>query len=114
MERFRKSEPPNELQKEWNQKLKDSGFVDIEENWQSHAEYFRNKAHKSVLGYEDYYHKAQEFLRLYDFDSRLDLTIWTLHSEGKTVREIENQTQVTKSTAHRIIMRLKTIMDTAL
>lgn len=77
---------------EWDAKLKDSGFEDIETPGGLLATDVRTDAN-SVLAtrgveVESYYRMAREWLDRYQFPAELDRRIWALHCEGKTQREI--------------------------
>lgn len=81
------------LNDEWKQKLKDSGFADIERDedslpdWSTafarHPEYGRSK--------EEYYRLAGQFLHEYRFrgpEGQWMKRIWELHANGTSIREI--------------------------
>ena len=77
---------------EWDAKLKESGFEDIETPGGLLATDVRTDAN-SVLAtrgveVEAYYRAARDWLDRYQFSSDLDRRIWSLHCEGKTQREI--------------------------
>jgi hypothetical protein len=103
----------NQLQKEWYRKLKESGFNDIEENFQYHSSYFwqafttlRHRTEDRV----SYHDKAFKFLNLYDFDTEQDREIWFLHCEGISQRKIAQMLDVSKGCTYRTIKRLTAIM----
>lgn len=90
------------LQREWDAKLKASGFEDIEQRhdgnlktWASarvfkekrNGEYYENKAvyYQSV---EEYYRLAGQFLHTYKFDSDKERLIWEKHADGMSMNEI--------------------------
>ena len=89
------SEAFKKLQKEWAQKLKDSGFEDIE-NSRGVLKYFCNEKFKANRQHglrvasiikrneatEEYFNEATNILRTYNFQSNLEKTIWELHCEG--------------------------------
>lgn len=106
------------LQREWDQKLKDSGFEEIEDRespreflkrW--HGSYFRSTWSEAR---EAYFQKASSFLNWYGFSSILERAVWQKHSEGRTLREIEKETvagrRISKDRAHKIIRALQEIM----
>ncbi len=80
-----------ELQKSWYGKLKDSGFNDVE-NFENEnmiqPEIFKVDKVQSFGGSE-YYDFCQAVLREYNFERHVDQLIFELHTEGKSVREIE-------------------------
>lgn len=90
-------------QKEWSEKLKASGFKDIEDsngnlfpetftsNWQTKAEYYRYASH--------------HYWQLDGWRNEGDRRIWGLHSEGLEVREIAARVGRSKSAVDRVIQR---------
>ncbi len=88
------------LQREWNKKLKDSGFNDIEQangllkRWDSH--YFQLQFSQNHQGLTKefqeskmaYYRMAGYFLNDYKFTDESEKLIWTMHAEGKGQRSI--------------------------
>lgn len=78
---------------EWNQKLKEDGFKDAEDftlpepmlvYWHNYDRF------KSQDGRESYYAIAQRLLHDgFKFESDLSRRVWELHSQGKSVRQIE-------------------------
>lgn len=103
----------NDLKKIWDQKLKESGFEDIEINFQYHSLYFK-KGHSVLLEKQAYYEKALSFLNEYDFDSQLESDIWKLHAGGSTVREIADKLQITHYKSQSVVERLREIMMKAI
>jgi hypothetical protein len=88
-----------DLQKVWNRKLEKSGFQDIERSDRVGKASGRLKtdALKNITqSYtaeqfavkEEYYRLAGQFLHDYKFKSDNDRTIWRMHSEGISVRDI--------------------------
>lgn len=82
-----------ELQEKWYKKLKNEGFDDIEQDEQNlkrwDGRYFRNEYNSTTFeAKKTYYQEAGKFLNYYKFQSILDKKIWTLHSDGLTVRAI--------------------------
>lgn len=82
----------------WYKKLEKSGFVDIELNekrlktWSSNQFEFP-RLMTSDGGWKikaEYYYMAAQFLNDYKFDTEIEKTIWTYHSEGLSVREISS------------------------
>lgn len=83
------------LQREWNKKLKDSGFVDAEEpdgrlkRW--HGHYFHNRYRPDPefqASKEEYYRMAGHFLYDHAFEDDVQRLIWSMHAEGKGQRVI--------------------------
>lgn len=107
--------PPKSLQDEWDQKLRDSGFEDIEDRhspremlktW--HSTQFARRFNKERFdARRDYFDRATHFLHSHPFRSVLEKTIWELHSEGKSLREIAKETgKVSKDGALKVIRAL--------
>lgn len=91
-----KSKAFRDLKSEWDKKLKDSGFKDIEhpdgrlELWTT--EFFRNRLNKFGAAFQEskqeYYRLAGQFLYDHPFADDLERSIWELHSEGLSIRDI--------------------------
>lgn len=92
------------LTKEWDKKLKKSGFEDIEQpngqlkTWSSQF-YRPTKTHRGTVDEDkvavlelksEYYRLAEHFLNQYKFESKYEKAAWKLHSEGKSYRTIVN------------------------
>ncbi len=80
-----------ELNAEWDKKLEDSGFEDIEKT--EYNDFVRPQEFtKRKVKYEggfDYYKYCQLVLREYDFKRDIDRFIFECHTEGLSVRDIE-------------------------
>lgn len=81
------------LQKEWDAKLKNSGFDDAEQRdgrlkvWHNH--YFTNRhSPDQFITQEIYYRIATDLLTEYKFANDKEKLIWRLHAEGLPYREI--------------------------
>lgn len=102
------------LQKQWYQKLKATGFEDIEE-FDSPRQMLKRWAKQDFLNMTDakieerrlYYQEADYFLEWYTFTDPVDKIIWELHAAGKTVREIEKLINLAKSSVHLRINKMK-------
>lgn len=111
------------LQTEWYKKLKDSGFVDAENN-SYHSPYdnvFQRKAKYKMHGVradeyyerktavflekEQYYRLAGQFLYSHEFKTEQDEYIWKKHAEGLTMPEIVKSTK-------RFKLYIKLLQDT--
>lgn len=82
----------NALKDEWYERLKDSGFEDLEndhENLIKHSSsfYYRNKTQQK----EEYYRLAGFFLHDHYFSSTTEKLIWQRHQDGVSIREILNE-----------------------
>lgn len=82
-----------ELQSEWYNKLKDSGFKDIEQEdgnlkiWNS--SFFQRRYPPDVfIAKASYYRMAEHFLNAYAFSAPIDKLVWELHSNGISYRGI--------------------------
>lgn len=79
------------LQKIWYEKLKKSGFDDIEnENGELTRGLPRvtNQAPIQIEVIQHYYSWARSFLHEHEFKSEFEKAVWELHSEGIAVRAI--------------------------
>lgn len=99
------------LQAKWYQKLKESGFEDIEDEkrhlkmW--HSFYYRTMFQLDYFEFKKtYYQKAEHFLNTYCFDPKEKL-VWKLHSEGMSMRDISKNTGLKKYRIFSIIHKLK-------
>lgn len=92
------------LEREWYQKLKDEGFVDIEDHtrearplksWHNHRFKRINPQKRAAL--EIYYNQARALLFTYEFLNPTVRKIWELHCQGFSKRQIavliENETK---------------------
>lgn len=83
------------LKAKWDKKLEKSGFDDIERDGNLklfHSVYFadpRRYDENVVEAKHQYYNIAGVFLNEHKFANTLEKKIWQLHSEGKSIREIE-------------------------
>lgn len=60
---------------------------------------------QTVMQKREYFTRAQQWLHV--LESVLDARVWELHSEGKAVRFIAEDTGCSKSEVHRIIKRIR-------
>jgi hypothetical protein len=116
------------LIKEWDQKLKDSGFKDVESRdkktgelrltaWDSHYFQIRNTPEIFEIK-QEYYYKANQFLSSYRFVSHTERHIWEMHSSGFGVRQIADDLKAAgiktnKDYVATIVTRLKKAMREA-
>lgn len=112
------------LQKIWYEKLKKSGFVDIEDTNSSkqylkswHSIYFHCRyTPQSFEEKQEYYRRAGIFLHDHKFDSRLEKAIWSLHSEGMSIQKIGHELNLSstngnwKNSVPYILKKLTRIM----
>lgn len=116
------------LLKIWDEKLKQSGFRDIEKRnkkgeltlaaWESH--YFQARHEPEIFEIkQDYYYKATQFLHAHKFKSQTDKHIWEMHSNGHGLRVIaqslisSGMTRANKDYVATIVNRLKAAMREA-
>lgn len=112
------------LQKIWYQKLKESGFKDIENTndvqrrliiWDS-LHFQTHYSPEEFYEKQEYFRRASLFLHDYRFKNKIEKTIWDLHSEGCSLRSISTRllslrVKMNKDTVNKIIVRLRTIME---
>lgn len=116
------------LQKIWYARLKQAGFNDIEDTnspreylkvWES-TNWVKQYTPEAFQDRAEYYRLAGLFLHEHSFESHYEQTIWQLHSEGKSLRYIEEyfprlpflKIKANKETVRKIIQRLVDIMRT--
>lgn len=96
----------NKLQNIWYKKLKESGFHDIENNDESldknglltSARFNDRMSPDTYKNKEMYYQLAGQFLHENIFPTKLHKTIWELHAEGLSGRDISEKIGVLKKT----------------
>lgn len=116
-----KQKPSKELQAEWNQKLQDSGFEDIEtadgrlKMWS--ARWNTPKYRKTLQARQEYTYLANQLLNNYPFDSELDRVIWGYHVDAIGVRDIADilnklgiYNKTNRNSVHNVIKRYRAIM----
>lgn len=105
------------LFQEWNAKLKDSGFEDIEdftleEPWPVFWDNFHfSRMDPDVFKARQlYYEKARALLHTYKFFKPEHKQIWAMYSEGSTIRqiaEVMNKKKYKKSTIFNIVREIQ-------
>lgn len=94
-------EPSEKLKAKWNKKLADSGFEDIERpdgTLKPEVDYRSLDSTRGdglQDGRQEYYYTAQDFLNRGKFATLLDYTIWKLHTEGTSYRDIGKELSLT-------------------
>ena len=83
------------LQKQWDKKLKDAGFDDIEQR-DGKLKVWSDRFHKSGIEISGpakfaYYRAAGIFLNDYAWPSVIDQAIWAKHADGKSYITIINE-----------------------
>lgn len=118
--KFHKTKEFLELNKKWQEKLKKSGFEDIEDGKEellvSSAIFKKKKFLKTYKIKEEYYYMATHFLNEYRFDSNIDRVVWTYHVEAISARDISKLLKklklgnIEKSSVSTIIVKLRRAM----
>lgn len=110
------SQELKKLQREWDEKLKKSGFQEIEnrENgllkvW--HSYHFQKQDQGRIESQSLYYEKAWEFFHRHPFKDLLELRIWELHCEGLSLRQIAKELRLKTCRAYKVICVLKELMN---
>jgi len=109
-----KSAKFKKLQNEWYDKLEKSGFEDIEER-NSHHEMlkrwhsfdFPKKDQEKVEQQRQYFLDAAWFLTHFKGFKRFERRVWTLHTDGLSLREIAARLKVNKDKVHAIVKNLQ-------
>lgn len=92
------NEPFKQLKTIWDQKLKESGFVDIENtnhpevplnDWHTLKRKLKDITPDQIEATQEYYTKALHLLSSYEFENETHRSIWVLHTAGKSKRKIE-------------------------
>ncbi len=108
------------LQKKWYGKLKAEEFNDIEQadgnlkTWASSA--FSHNFNETLFeAKETYYRLARQFLHSHPFQDKKEHLIWSLHSEGVSVRNIVKALKTKRFKAHKdgvhsVVQRLANLM----
>lgn len=93
----RNSKEYKKLEAIWDKKLKKSGFEDIEQKdgnlkqwstrrfWQNIQNTHYEDRKVSYDSEEEYYRMAGHFLHEYEFSSKREKLMWSLHAEGLTM-----------------------------
>lgn len=108
------------LQKEFYDKLADSGFEDIEETdspkelltaW--HGSYFTARHDpEDFKEIAQYYNSADSILNNYEFSNEVDKQIWERHSKGLSIRRIALELSIKNWVVHKSIQKFKSIFIT--
>lgn len=93
--RFYETDSFKELNSQWQTKLKDSGFQDIEEHTEPHHQHIygpgfstRSNRFKTKESTEEYVACIDSFINRDKFNSELEKTIIILHADGVSSIEI--------------------------
>lgn len=97
------SDKLEKLQAKWNQKLKDSGFEDIEQkdgnlkSW--HSMYFMCRySAKEFAEKQEYYRLARQYLEYWPFKSERQKRVWDMMEVGRTYKEMAKSLRTSTST----------------
>lgn len=99
------------LKREWDQKLSESGFEDIENEYgelepdRGAVAVRRNPARADALA--AYFTEAEAMLATHVFDSPEDRAIWTHHARGSTEHEVARLVGVTRQTVNRRLTKYR-------
>jgi len=103
------------LQAVWYGKLKEEGFVDIEDNSLSDVplkqwsfNFFRmNYVPEKYEALKSYYDRANLILRTFNFQNEGYRQVWELHCQGFSERDIAKKISIYKKSAvHKIIAKI--------
>ena len=83
-----------DLERLWYNKLKESGFDDIEDSrgerplksW--HSTLFQNYGSEQFRAKQLYFECARALIHTHKISTQIEKRIWALHSEGVSIREI--------------------------
>lgn len=103
------------LKLEWYDKLKQSGFVDLENPYNEYLPLKQNirtstNRFQDFESVEEYYMQCRHFLNVCKTFSQSERQIWALHSEGLSIREIADQVKLAKTTVSYHILKLRNKM----
>lgn len=111
--------PSKRLIKQWNERLRQSGFVDIERtdgSLKREAEHpfltqkYENRQQRTALQIEakaEYFYRAEQALTSFGFKSARDWVVWSMHARGLYVGEIGRALHFSKQLASLIIVKLR-------
>lgn len=100
------------LQKQWYKKLKAKGFKDVEyENGvlkvYDSLHFNNNYSPESFTEKQRYYQLASQLVKHHPWNNSRDKQVWYYHSEGKTLKDISDLTQVPLKTVQRIVEKYR-------
>lgn len=113
----RRSKKFKALFRDWNEKLEKSGFKDIENMRYAEPKLkvyerasFSSVCPSVAASTLNYYTQAEALLEVYPFQNPIHKTIWQLHSDGLSIREIAtllNSDKYKKSNVANVINHIK-------
>lgn len=104
--------PPKNLIAQWDKKLKESGFHDIESratgqltDW--HHWYFQERyTIEEYAAKARYYELATQLLYEYPFVNNRERKIWEMHANGAVIHDIAKAVGLSYQPVHRIVARI--------
>lgn len=100
----------SQLAADWDEKLKKSGFTDIEgPSGMVRGTPRINEAAKEIN--QAYLERCQKLLWEHEFEDDRDRAIWRLHCQGKSIRDIADAMNLYRDLVHRTIKKLRELMD---
>lgn len=104
-----------QLLAEWNERLKESGFQDAENEKGVlklyHSTQFRRARTLNLIHQKKaYFELATDFLNSHEFQTGIDREIWARHSDGAAVREIAKAMNINVNCVHKAICLIRAIM----
>jgi DNA-binding NarL/FixJ family response regulator len=96
---------------QWRAILKESGFVDIENNKNPDlpvkSDVRRDsKKFSDFASVQEYFLKASHYLNKGSFESEREKEVWKLHSEGQSMQEIGKLLGLSKTTVHYYVHKI--------
>jgi hypothetical protein len=109
--------PSKALLKEWDARLKLSGFEDAEGGMVNGNNSCFSDGRMSTARRMEYFLDSEEYFRLaglffhhHKFESPRDKYVWRLHSEGFSTRAISKETKVYVKTVQKLIRDMRKLM----
>lgn len=123
---MKKSKSFSKLEKVWYKKLRKSGFVDIEYDEKNLKQFSgktsidRDDGSSKLDGWHkmgattsirdhwkfNYYQRARDFLRTYEFKNKTERKIFEMHSEGIGIRVIAKELRTYRRKIHELLQAL--------
>lgn len=104
-----------DLNKVWKDKLKESGFEDIEQD-EDHLKTWHSKRFKTRSAREygkeklEYYRRARQFLHEYSFKNEAEYKVWKMHSDGISLADIDLSLGGRHGKANYVVRKLRILM----
>jgi hypothetical protein len=99
-----------QLNIEWQRKLKDSGFKDLENKDRDRPlinPIYKLKKIKDYEAVREHFLNATHYLIEGKFENQLERNIWRLYSEGLSIRQIVPQVKKAKTTVYYYIDKVR-------